>query len=143
MFIPSLLTRWITLQSPLNSPLAKGQLGIACSIGFVTRCALCEKVSGAGGDGRTFGFLSRGTVTSMVLNNAMNGRAGGCRAAAFCNSPEASAPWKSYRCCEVSLGSIWVSEQTPERDYSHAPNTNNHTRHPMWVEHNNLANADH
>lgn len=73
MFIPSLLTLWVTLQSPLNSPLAKGQLGIACGIGFVTRCALCEKVSGAGGDWRTFGFLSRGTVTSMVLNNSRNG----------------------------------------------------------------------
>lgn len=69
-----------TLQSPFNSPLAKGQLDIACSIGFVTRCALCEKVSG---DGRAFGFLSRGTVTSVVLNNGVKGRARGWNPAAL------------------------------------------------------------
>lgn len=84
--IPSLPTLWITLQSPLNSPLAKGQLAIACTIGFVTRCALCEKVSGAGGDGPAFGFLSRGTVTSTALNSDMSGR-GSVRG---CNSPQAS-----------------------------------------------------
>lgn len=34
-------------------------------------------------------------------------------------------------------------EPTRERGYSHASNTNNHRRHQMWGEHNNLADADH